>query len=135
MVIPGQPPSMNHAYHPTVLRLKSGKTAHTISKTKVAQSYQDLVLQLAKTARPSGWTVPKGTFVRMKFWYHLNPDIDCDNIKKLVIDALVKAIPTDDPTKMLNDRWVYSCDVAKGREEKGKQRVVVEISLETTPHE
>lgn len=134
MVIPGQPPSMNHAYKPTVIHLRSGKTAHGIGKTSEAAAYQAGATAIAKTARPSGWVVPRGTRVRIRFWYYLNPAIDLDNIKKLVIDAVALAIPTDDPTRTLNDRWVLTCDVAVAAVPKGQQRLVLEIDLETTPH-
>jgi hypothetical protein len=131
----GQPPSLNHAYHPTVLRV-GGRTIHTISKTKEAEAYQIGITRKADTEKPSGWLVPTGFFVRMHFWYFLNPDIDCDNVKKLVIDAISLSVPTDKPNKFLNDRWVLTCDVAKYRVPRGHQRLVVEISLETTesPH-
>lgn len=134
MVIPGQPPSVNHAYKPTIVHLRGGGTASKISKTKDAETYQVGATQIAKTARPSGWIVPRGTRVRIRFWYYLNPAIDLDNIKKLVIDAVCRAIPTDDPMRTLNDRWVMTCDVGIEAVRRGQQRLVLEIDHETTPH-
>jgi hypothetical protein len=134
VVIPGQPPSLNHAYHPTVI-VRGGKRIHTISKTDEAATYQAGATQITKVARPSGWTVPRGQRVRIRFWYYLNPAIDLDNIKKLVIDAVSRAIPTDDPSRTLNDRWVMTCDVAIAAVPKGQQRLELEIDLEALkPH-
>lgn len=115
------------------MTLRDGSTLRSRGKTSEAETYQDNVRTIARTGRPSGWTVPVGQFVRVKFWFYLNPDIDCDNVKKLVIDGLAQAIPTNRPGKMLNDRWVLTCDVAKERAVKGQQRLVLEIDL-ATPH-
>jgi hypothetical protein len=134
VAIPGQPISVNHAHGNRTIALRDGSTIHTRGKTSDASTYQNTVTQLAKAARPARWIVPIGSYVRVRFWYFLNPAIDCDNVKKLVIDGLAAAIPTSDPRKMLNDRWVLTCDVAVVRVPKGEQRLELEIDLETTPH-
>lgn len=127
IVMHGQPLSWNHAYKRVTYRQrnKAGQmvTLNRMAKVDGVDKYQEDIITLAKAARPSGWTHPKDTPIRIRFWYAVNPDLDTDNMKKLINDALAKAIG-------INDRWFLTCDVEKRKVPDGSQGIVIEIDDE-----
>lgn len=126
--IPGQPLSWNHAYKRVTYRQRTAQglvTMNRMAKVAGVDEYQQMIEMLAKVARPSGWTHPKDTPIRLKYWYYINPSLDTDNMKKLINDALAKAIG-------INDRWFRTCDVLVEKVPVGQQKVVIEISNEVS---
>jgi Holliday junction resolvase RusA-like endonuclease len=69
------------------------KTRSGMFKTEEAEVYQDSVRWLAKIAKPSGF-MPAHVIVGYDFV--LARDIDCDNVMKMIHDALAEAINLDD---------------------------------------
>lgn len=123
-VIPGQPLSWNHAYKRVSYRSRqpdgSLKTLNRMGKADGVEEWQNGIIQIAKTARPSGWTHPENTNVRIRYRFYTNPFIDTDNMKKLINDAIAKALG-------INDKWFLTCDVVSIKTKDGLQRVEVEI--------
>ena len=122
--IPGQPLSWNHAYKRVTYRVRqpdgSLKVLNRMGKADGVEAYQEAIILLAKTARPSGWTHPKDAHVRIRYWFYTYPLIDTDNMKKLVNDAIAKALG-------INDKWFLTCDVVNVKTKDGLQRIEVEI--------
>lgn len=102
--IPTQPPSVNHTYKIVRQYGKGGRPYMTLAKEPEVEQYQMVASQIAKMARPEGWE-PDG-FVRLKYWWVLDRDIDCDNMKKAINDALARAWK-------VNDKMFLSCDISK----------------------
>lgn len=92
-VLPGQPISWNHSYQIVTRRGRRGKYS-TIAKTPAAEAYQQEAVLRIKSAVPSRWK-PTGQ-VRTRFRLFLQRDIDCDNIMKLIHDALETATGVND---------------------------------------
>lgn len=113
--VPGQPISWNKSYRQKTITVKdrlgravlgtSGrpKTRPAQFKTREAEEYQDAVRLLARVARPSGF-VPAQVIVAYDFV--LDRDIDCDNVMKMVNDALAEALD-------LNDRHFFPVVLSK----------------------
>lgn len=104
--VPGQPPSVNHLYKEAT-RTAKGKNGETLFwpdgrvktyRTKVkndgVQTYQDSVTWYTKAARPGSWE--PGERVRLRYWFHLKRDIDCDNALKAMNDAIAHALDVND---------------------------------------
>lgn len=127
LTIHGQPVSTNHAYRDRYVMEGQNRIAQGRSKTTAAKDWQATIRQLATYFGPKHWEIPERTFVRIHFRYFLNPDIDCDNVKKLVIDALFS---TREGVYVLNDRWVLTCDISKQKVPQGQQRLELEIGLD-----
>jgi Holliday junction resolvase RusA-like endonuclease len=125
--VPGQPLSWNHAYKRVTYkkRREDGSMAvlNRMGKADGVESYQEAIIMIAKTARPSGWTHPENTPIRIRYWFYTNPLIDTDNMKKLVNDAIAKAIG-------INDKWFLTCDVVNVKTKDGLQRIEVEIDTD-----
>jgi Holliday junction resolvase RusA-like endonuclease len=126
--VPGQPLSWNHAYKRVTYRKRKADgsgmdTFNRMGKVDGVEKWQDGIAKIAKAARPSGWVHPRDTPIRIRYWYYVNPSLDTDNMKKLVNDALAKAIG-------INDRWFRTCDVLVEKVPDGQQRMVIEISNE-----
>ena len=92
MVIPGQPPSVNHMYE---------RGYKKIRKTDGAEAYQAAATYIVRTTRPSGWRHTDG-YIRLTYDLHLQRDMDCDNILKALNDAI--AVGLD-----VNDKWFLPC--------------------------
>lgn len=92
--IPGQPPSVNHSYRIIRLRRKDGSTYQRLGKMEKVASYQEEVAYRARLARPKGWE-PEG-LIRVRYWFHVKRDIDCDNSLKAINDGLKWALDIDD---------------------------------------
>lgn len=113
--VPGQPMSWNRSYRQRVVRVKDkfGNLVHDergrvkarsgMFKTKEAEIYQDTVRWMAKTAKPSGFA-PEAVIIAYDFM--LARDIDCDNVMKMINDAIAEAIG-------LNDRYFYPVVLSK----------------------
>ena len=100
----GQPPSVNDIYHVVWRYDGKGRKYKGIGKTEKATQYQqDAQLQM-QSARPSGWH-PTG-FIRLTYRFYLHNDADCDNLKKLLHDALQGATG-------VNDTWFLTTDQFK----------------------
>lgn len=89
----------------TVMHTAKGKpvTRGGLYKTDDAKAWQDGVRMIARVHRPTDFH-PKQVIVAYDFI--LARDIDCDNVKKMVNDALAEALE-------LNDRYFYTADLSK----------------------
>lgn len=95
VVIPGQPPSTNHAYKiVTVKRGTGGIPFRTLAKTDEAISYQMAARLLVAAARPSGWR--SAARVRLTYRLYLTHKQDADNSLKLLNDAIARALNIND---------------------------------------
>lgn len=118
--VPGQPPTVNHAYEPqTKYRQRKGGGAvpYTgIGKNAAAAAYQKGAVPIIANSRPSGWRW-RGGFVRLVYRFYLARDADCDNLLKVLNDAIAGAIVQREP---FNDRWflpmVFSKRIVKEHE-------------------
>ncbi len=103
--VPGQPMSWNRSYGQRTVKVKDRfgqavlnaagrpKVRSMKFKTQEAAVYQDGVRLVAMAAKPRGFT-PQQVIVAYDFV--LNRDIDCDNVMKMINDALARAINLDD---------------------------------------
>lgn len=97
--VPGQPVSWNAAYR--VRRQYNGsKMVRGLFKTDDAEAYQDSVRYIARTAKPSSFVPPKRCRIIVAYDFVLARDIDCDNLMKLMNDALAEAIGVNDKSFM-----------------------------------
>ncbi len=129
--VQGQPPSVNHLYKVGVGEVKDrfGQTVYgadgnpkkfrRMVKTEGVEIYQEGVGWVVKAARPSDW-VP-GPRIRIRYWFHLKRDIDCDNALKALNDAIARALG-------VNDRAFLPCVVDKTT---GNAKPFVEVEIET----
>lgn len=93
---------MNHIYH-IVRYVKAGKPITTLAKIPGIEQYQVGVTYIARAAKPASW-VP-GERVRLIYSYYLGRDIDCDNTKKVLNDAIAKGLGVDDKIFLSCDRF------------------------------
>lgn len=109
IVIPGQPPTVNHAYRAATKyrRTKGGtKVAYaSIIKDSQASSYQEGASLITASSRPSGWQW-QGGFVRVVYRFYLHRDADCDNLLKVLNDAIASRIE-------VNDKWFLPMVMSK----------------------
>jgi len=96
--IPGQPPTVNHLY----VRVRGRWDRMT--KAPGVADYQDLVVLLARQARPSGYR-PDGQ-IRVTYSFYLKRDADCDNLIKAIQDSLAIALD-------INDKMFLPCTLHK----------------------
>src|SRR5512141_1642644 len=87
-VVPGQPPSVNHMY--VRVRGQWNKQA----KAPGIEQYQQGVALICRAARPSGWKATNR--VRISFGFDLKRDADCDNLLKVILDAVATALGCND---------------------------------------
>lgn len=136
--VPGQPPSMNHLYKEAQQQSRDGrgqpvywpdgrpKYFRTKVKADGVQAYQDSVTWYTKQAVPSKWQ--PSSRVRLRYWFHLARDIDCDNAMKALNDAVALGMRG-------NDKAFLPEVVAKWTGEKDPC-VIIEIqNEEPLPHE
>jgi Holliday junction resolvase RusA-like endonuclease len=133
--IPGQPPSVNHLYKEATRTAKGSsgetlywedgrtKTYRTKVKNDGVQTYQDSVTWYAKARRPDKWHPDER--LRLRYWFHLKRDIDCDNALKAMNDAIALALQVDDKTFLptVEAKWTGEKDPF----------VIVEIRNEAQP--
>jgi len=93
--VPGQPVSWNQAFRVRYQHVGGVKT-RGLFKTPEAEAYQDGVRLIARVAKPSSFILPKRGRVIVAYDFVLKTDIDCDNLLKLMNDALAEAINTND---------------------------------------
>lgn len=136
--VPGQPPSMNHLYRDTQQQARDaggrplswpdGRPKYFRTKVKAdgVQAYQDSVTWYTKVAVPKGWE-PSGR-VRLRYWFHLTRDIDCDNAMKALNDAVALGMKG-------NDKAFLPTVVAKWTGEKDPCVVIEVQNEEALPHE
>lgn len=109
ITVPGQPPTINHAFEPQTAyrRTKSGASVPytRIGKNAQAQAYQAGAALVVGAARPSGW-VWLGGFLRLTYRFYLVRDADCDNLLKILNDAIAAKIG-------VNDRWFLPMVMSK----------------------
>jgi Holliday junction resolvase RusA-like endonuclease len=114
----GQPPSVNDIYGIVWRYSSAGRRYKGIGKKDTAVKYQDDATLQFKVAKPSNWE-PKG-FIRLTYRFYLTNDADCDNLKKLLHDALQSATG-------VNDTWFLTTDQFKLKVPKGQARVEIDI--------
>lgn len=131
-VILGQPLSTNHIYVNRERQVqKRGVPVVNASGKPVIQRYRALTDEALKyqsdaqlvfqTRRPSRWH-PEGQ-IRIMFDFALSIEVDLDNAKKLLLDALKLAIEHD-------DKYFLTCDRAK---ETGHDRPFVIVTVDDDP--
>jgi hypothetical protein len=95
VVIPGQPPSGNHANKIGRGFRRGGIAFPKIVKTPEAEAYMEDAAMLTRVARPSGWKWNGGQVV-CEYRFFLIHDVDCTNIIKVVEDSIFPALFIDD---------------------------------------
>jgi hypothetical protein len=124
IVLPGPPPTINHSYKIVTVPARDGRgLVRRLGKADGVESYQAGVTLITKAAKPSGWTPTDK--IRLRYWFHLARDLDCDNALKAIDDAIALAIrPDASPAK--RDAGFLPCvvDVVTDKE---NPRVIVEL--------
>lgn len=92
--LPGQPISWNRSYHIVQRRGRGGRSYGALAKTPEAVAYQNEAIYRIKRAKPAQWK-PEGQ-VRVTFRLFLQREVDCDNVMKLIHDAIEKATGIND---------------------------------------
>lgn len=104
--VPGQPVSWNASYRmgkrkvtdkfgqPVFNDQMQQKTISRQFKTDEARAYQDGVQMIVKAAKPGDFN-PKHQII-VGYQFHLARSMDCDNIMKMMNDALAKALGVND---------------------------------------
>ena len=126
IVIPGQAPTVNHAYRISTKyrRTKAGGDVpySSISKDPAATAYQQGAGLIVGVARPSGWPW-RGGFIRLVYHFYLARDADCDNLLKILNDAIARRID-------VNDRWFLPMVMSKRVVREADARVEVTVIQE-----
>jgi Holliday junction resolvase RusA-like endonuclease len=120
-IIDGQPPSLNEIYGIGWRVSSSGRRYKGIIKKEEAKAFQTGAQLQFQTQKPSRWQ-PVG-FIRLTYRFYLVNDADCDNLKKLLHDALQAATG-------INDTWFLTTDQFKMRVQANKARVEIDIEEE-----
>ena len=94
IVIPGQPPSGNHANKIGRGYRRGGISYPKMVKTEKAEAYQQGAALIAKSARPSKWK--PGERVVMEYRFYVTRDADCTNMIKTVEDGVCPALGFND---------------------------------------
>lgn len=123
IVIPGQPPSWNHAYR-VARRFRTNRKGEIvpymgIGKQEGAREWQDSVALIVGTSKPSGWRWDGGP-LRLVYRFYLERAADCDNLMKLLNDTIAAKIGVD-------DMFFLPCVVSKQVVPAAEARVEVEI--------
>ena len=100
ITIPGPIPSSNHIY---------GYTAGRVYKKAGIEQFQTVVAHLTRLARPKGWEPTRQ--IRLTYAFNLTRKADCDNLLKMLNDAVAQALGVDDDIFL---PCVISKVVAKG---------------------
>jgi len=117
-IIDGQPPSVNDIYTIGWRVSGTGRRYKGIIKKPDATAYQSAAQLQFQTQKPSRWKPPG--FIRLTYRFYLNNDADCDNLKKLLHDALQAATG-------INDTWFLTTDQFKVKAPRNKARVEIDI--------
>lgn len=97
--------------------------ARRLGKAPGVEAYQTGVTYLAKTAKPSGWN--PAAKIRLRYWFYLGRELDCDNALKAINDAIALAIRPDASAAKRDSGFLpHVIDVVTGDK---NPRVVVEI--------
>jgi Holliday junction resolvase RusA-like endonuclease len=94
----GQPPSVNHMY----VRVRG--EWDKVAKAPGVEQYQTDLMLVCRSARPSGWHADGQVRILLRF--HLGRDADCDNLLKVILDAIAHALE-------MNDRAFLPCVIEK----------------------
>jgi hypothetical protein len=117
---------VNHAYEPQTAYRKTRAGANVpytrIGKNEAATAYQYAAALIVGTARPSGWTW-QGGYLRLVYRFYLSRDADCDNLLKILNDAIARKID-------VNDRWFLPMVMSKRIVREHEARVEVTIIQE-----
>jgi len=85
ILIPGPIPSVNHIY---------GYREGRVYKKPGIEAFQTVVVHLTKLAKPAGWEPARQ--IRLSYAFNLNRKADCDNLLKMMNDAIALALGIDD---------------------------------------
>lgn len=121
VVIPGQPPSGNHAYKIGRGFRRGGIAYPKMVKTDEAEAYQRAASLVVRAARPRGWSASAGAFIVCEYRFFLSRDVDCTNLIKVVEDAIFPALGID-------DRWALPRAMSKQIVGRADARVEVTIT-------
>lgn len=99
MTFPGRPPTWNDSYR--IVRKYTYRNGqkhyfHTLAKTDQLVRWQEDMVLIAKSAKPSKWSPT--SWVRVDWRVRLERHIDMDNLQKAVNDVLEMATG-------VNDKW------------------------------
>jgi Holliday junction resolvase RusA-like endonuclease len=89
VLIPGQPPSVNHSY----ARNRQGK----VYKVPGVESYQTAAALLVRLAKPTGWVATRRIEIEYRMWLD-SPRRDASNALKALEDAIAAALGVNDST-------------------------------------
>lgn len=95
IIIPGNPPSGNHANKIGRGYRRGGIAFPKMVKTPEAEAYQQGAAYIVRTARPSDWRWD-GQQIVVEYRFFLSRDADCTNLIKVIEDAVFPAIGVDD---------------------------------------
>lgn len=129
ITIPGQPPTINHAYEPQTRYRKASDGRNIpytgIGKNASATAYQSAAALITGVARPSGWTW-QGGYIRLVYRFYLSRDADCDNLLKILNDAIARKID-------VNDRWFLPMVMSKRIVKEHETRVEIVVIQDGDP--
>lgn len=119
VVIPGDPPSGNHAYKIGRGYRRGGIAYPKIIKTAEAEAYQQAAALCVRTAKPTGWEWD-GSMLVVEYRFYLGRDVDCTNAIKVIEDAVFPAIG-------VNDKYALPRAMSKEKVPAAEARVEVTI--------
>lgn len=93
--VPGQPPSRNHTYRIIRVKHRDGGSHQQLGKVPGVESYQLVVSTLTRRALGTA-SLPSMGPIRLRYWFYVNRDIDCDNAMKALNDAIAIGLGVDD---------------------------------------
>lgn len=115
-VIPGQPPSVNRMYGNT-WNFDGERSWTGRRKVDEAVAYQLVAMNACQRAKPALWEPREAYLPRegrglivIEFRYYLARDMDCDNTKKAILDAIkygLGTFPFTDRKKRTTVRPMY----------------------------
>lgn len=122
--VPGVPPSVNHMYKGTIIATSTGSYRGR-TKADGVEKYQEDAALFVRNGLPKAWRQAlerHDGYIRIKYWFYLSRDIDCDNALKALNDAIAAALRVD-------DRAFLPCVVDKVVQKGLKPRVDLEFSF------
>lgn len=120
VVIPGQPPSGNHANKIGRGYRRGGIAYPKLVKTEEALAYQQGAALIVRAARPSDWHW-NDRYVVCEYRFWISRDADCTNMIKVIEDAIFPALG-------VNDSWALPRAMSKELVKKGQEKVEVTIT-------
>lgn len=115
--IPGQPPSRNHSYRIIRIKHRDGTSHQQLGKVPGVEDYQLVVTALVRQATRG---IRLADQIRLRYWFYVKRDVDCDNAMKALNDAIAIGLGVD-------DKRFLPCAVEKHTKTK-EPHVVVEIA-------